>query len=184
MKKRVSVIILWGLMINAGCNKSSSDTTTNSANPLYDLKIASLTVPPLDTADVTGLVPLGNLNPTAHVFPSDHMYFYCFTSKPSLEIKSPGNVHVLRISRTRLNAGAFNDHYEYKIALGSENSYMYWDHVSSLSTKLQAAVNNFSGATCEPAYTTGGISYQGCYVEPANFMAAPGDVLGIANNNG
>jgi hypothetical protein len=172
------------LLIFNGCNKNSGDSTNDSTNPIYDLKTAAFTFPPFDTADITGLVPLGNLNPTAHVFPSDHMYFYCFTGKPFLEIKSPGSVRVLRISRIHINAGAFNDHYDYKIALGSNNSYMYWDHVSSLSPKLLAAVNNFTGATCEPTYSTGGSSYQGCYFEPPSLMASPGEALGIANTNG
>jgi hypothetical protein len=58
---------------------------------------------------------------------------------------------------------------------------MYWSHVSNLSQRLLTAVNNFSGATCEPAYTTGGITYQGCYVYPVSLSATPGETLGMAN---
>ncbi len=184
MKRSYAVMLIGILFIANSCKKNSSDTTNDSANPIYDLKTAAFTVPPIDTADITGFVPLGNLNPTAHVFPSDHMYIYCITGKPSLEIKSPGNVRVLRISRIHVNAGAFNDHFDYKIALGSNNSYMYWDHVSSLSAKLLSAVNNFAGATCEPTYSTGGMSFQGCTLEPVNLMATPGEVLGLAVTNG
>jgi hypothetical protein len=183
MKLSIVLFIWIGLLISS-CKKSAADSDS-STNPAYDLVRGNFTDPPFDTSDITALVPLGNLNPPAHTFPTDHMYFYCFTSKPSLEIKSPGNVRILRISRIHINAGAFNDHYDYKIAFGSSNSYMYWDHVSSLSPRLLAAVNNFTGASCEPTYSTGGSTYQGCYVEPAGLMTATGEVLGtIKTSNG
>jgi hypothetical protein len=35
-----------------------------------------LTVPPLHLDEFTEIVPLGNLNPPGHTFPSDHIYFY------------------------------------------------------------------------------------------------------------
>jgi len=142
----------------------------------------SFTVPPFDTADVTGLVPLGNLNPPGHTFPTDHMYFYCFTNKASLNIKSPGNAHILRIGRTHYNAGTATDHYDYYIAMGSDNSFMYWGHVSNLSSRLVTAVNNFAGVTCDTPYATGGSTYQQCYMT-VSLSATPGEILGIANSN-
>jgi hypothetical protein len=148
------------LLIHAGCNKSSNNASTDSANPIYDLKAGSFTVTPIDITDLLAIVPLGNLNPTGHVFPSDHMYLSCFSNKSSLDVRSPGNVRIVRITRIHMNAGAFNDHYEYKIAMGSQNSFMYWDHIINISARLLAAANNFSGATCNPIYTTGGSSYQ------------------------
>ena len=183
MKKSFPVILIGILFLFAGCKKSSSDNIINDSNdPKYDLVKASLTVPPFDTADVTALVPLGNLNPPAHTFPTDHMYFYCFTSKASLNIKSPGNIHVLRIGRTHYNAGLANDHYDYTIVLGSDSSNMYWGHVSALSTRLLTAVNNFIGANCGTPYSTGGSTYQQCFV-PVSLEATPGEILGIANTN-
>jgi hypothetical protein len=175
------------LLLVLSCSKkdsgaNSSNSGNDSSNPAYDLVKGSLTVPPFDTSDVTGLVPLGNLNPPGHTFPTDHMYFYCFTTKASLDIKSPGNIHIVRIGRTHYNAGGYNDHYDYNIAMGSDNSFMYWGHVSSLSARLQTAVNNFTGVKCEGTYSTGGSTYEQCYLT-VSLNATPGEVLGIANTN-
>ena len=182
MKKPIASLLAGFLLLLFACSKSSSDSNTNdSSNPIYDLVKGAFTVPPFDTADVTGLVPLGNLNPPGHTFPSDHMYFYCFTSA-SLNIKSPGNVRITRIGRTHYNAGSAGDHYDYNISLGSDNSYIQWGHVSNLSARLLAAVNNFATAQCEPQYATGGSTYIQCYLN-VSLMATPGEVLGIANSN-
>jgi hypothetical protein len=185
MKKTLVVLTAVVLVCIIACSKKDSpgnNTGTDSSNPAYDLVKGSLSVVPFDTADVTALVPLGNLNPPAHTFPTDHMYFYCFTSKPSLEIKSPGNVHIMRIGRTHYNAGGFNDHYDYNIAMGSDNIYMYWGHVSSLSPRLQAAVNNFAGVKCEGSYSTGGSTFEQCFMS-VSISATAGEVLGMATTN-
>ncbi len=188
MKNANKAILAGILVLVISCNKNSGDSSSTSsndaANPKYDLVSGAFTVSPFDTADVRAIIPLGNLNPTAHVFPSDHMYFICASNKPTLEIKSPGNVHILKISRGVSNGGSINNLTEYTIALGSENSFMYWYHVSNLSQRLLTGVNNFVGATCDPAYTTGGITYQGCYVYPVSLSATAGETIGIANIRG
>ncbi len=163
---------------NSGAN-TNGNTNTDSSNPAYDLVMGSLTVIPFDTADVTALVPLGNLNPPGHVFPTDHMYFYCFTNKASLDIKSPGNLHIVQLVRTHYNIGAVGDHYDYTIMLGSDNSFMYWYHVSNLSQRLFAAVNNFNSVTCDSVYSTGGNTYQQCRAT-VSLSATAGEVLGFA----
>ncbi|MCK9402333.1 MAG: hypothetical protein M0Q26_02945 [Chitinophagaceae bacterium] len=181
MSKPFSCLFFGLILVAFSCKKSGSDTANNdSANPIYDLVRGAFTVVPFDTADITALVPLGNLNPPAHTFPTDHMYFYCFTLLPSLPIKSPGNVRILRIGRTHYNAGTSSDHYDYNIAMGSDNSYLYWGHVSNLSPRLLNAVNNFSTAKCEPTYSTGGSTFAQCYLS-VSLTASPGEIIGIAN---
>ncbi len=62
----------------AGCSHSSSGPTgptgggdsTRTGGPLV------FRASPLDEADIRFIVPLGNLNPPGHTFPSDHIYFY------------------------------------------------------------------------------------------------------------
>jgi hypothetical protein len=183
MKNATKAMLSCMLLLVISCGKKDSDSTlgNDATNPKYDLVMGAFTVSPFDTEDIRAIIPLGNLNPTAHVFPSDHMYFICASTKPLLEIKSPGNVHILKISRTISTGGPVNKLTEYTIGLGSENSYMYWSHVSNLSQRLLAAVNNFAGATCEPAYSTGAITYEGCYVYPVSLSATAGETLGMAN---
>ena len=184
MRINAKTLLISIAFICLACNKSNNESPQNdSQDPKNDLVIGAFSVPPFDTSDLRSLVPLGNLNPSAHVFPTDHMYLICASNKPALEIKSPGNVHILKITRGTSTSISLNNSYEYTIALGSENSYMYWSHVSNLSQRLLTALNNFSGAVCQPAYTTGGITYQGCYAYPDGLSAVAGETLGFANIN-
>ena len=69
-----------------------------------------LYAPPVDLAEVTNMVPLGNPNPPAHTLPTDHMYFifrkqYNFTQDSSqnppavkLDLKSPGRATINQIT--------------------------------------------------------------------------------------
>ncbi|MDE3253490.1 MAG: hypothetical protein KGO92_11830, partial [Bacteroidota bacterium] len=152
MLKKILLILLPGALF-LSCKKQGDDSQTGNI-PMTDLTRGGFTALPIDTADITALVPLGNLNPPAHTFPTDHMYLYCFTSKSVLPIHSPGIVRIIRIGRTHYNAGQFNDHYDYNISLGSESSCLVWGHISELSQKLLDAVSNFSKATCQTPYTT------------------------------
>ncbi len=172
------------LFYGIACKKTGDENVVSpNNNPINDLVRGAFTVIPFDTSVITGLVPLGNLNPPAHTFPTDHMYFYCYTSSPSLNIKSPGNVKIFRIGRTRYNAGLSNEYFDYNIAMGSEKSFLYWGHVSNLSARLLSAVNNFNGIPCQPPYSTGGANSQQCYAN-VSLDATPGEVLGIAISKG
>ena len=182
MKKAFAIFLVSSIVGMASCSKNSADEATNSPveNPIHDLVRSAFTVAPFDATDITALVPLGNLNPPGHVFPTDHMYFYCFTDKPSLEIKSPGNVTVVRIGKTHYNAGLPNDHYDYTIYFGSDKSYLWWGHVSNLSPRLLTLVNNFNLATCETPYSIGNSTYQQCFLN-VSIAASSGETIGISN---
>lgn len=185
MRKLTALFRTALLLFVFSCSKNTNnEAIVNTANTGNDLVRNAFTVIPLDTADITALVPLGNLNPPAHTFPTDHMYFYCFTSKPSLNIKSPGNTTVFRIVRTRYNAGTSSERFDYTITVGSDKSYLYWGHVNTISPRLQTAVDNFINAKCQPPYSTGGISAEQCYLN-LNLAITPGEVLGtVISKNG
>ena len=182
--KRAFAIFLASIFLGIySCSKSDSDTsaTNGSQNTMNDLVRGGFTISPLDSMDITALVPLGNLNPPGHVFPTDHMYFYCYTNKAYLDIKSPGNIHVIKIDRTHYNAGLVNDHYDYSISLGSDNSYMYWNHVSKLSARLLLEANNFTSAKCDPSYASGGSTFEQCHLK-TYLTVSTGEILGTANS--
>lgn len=182
MKKAVAIFLVALLLGMYSCSKSDSDesTTNGSENPINNLVRGGFTIAPLDPMEITSLVPLGNLNPPAHVFPTDHMYFYCYTNKTSLDIKSPGNVQVTKIGRTHYNAGLLGDYFDYTISMGSDSSYMYWYHVSKLSARLLLETNNFTSAKCDLPYTSGGSTIEQCYLK-SNLMVSAGEILGTLN---
>ncbi|MCF2144503.1 MAG: hypothetical protein K9W42_12455 [Candidatus Heimdallarchaeota archaeon] len=58
------------------------------------------TVLPVDFTRIQSIIPLGNLNPPGHTFPTDHMYFYVNSSfSDGFEIYAPGNITVTSISK-------------------------------------------------------------------------------------
>ncbi len=177
MLQKILWIVVLGIIL-LSCKKNGDNGDVNTA-PITDLTRGGFTALPIDTADITALVPLGNLNPPAHTFPTDHMYLYCFTPKPFLSIHAPGNVSIIRIGRTHYNAGQVNDHYDYNLALGAGGSYLVWGHISKLSQKILDAVNNFSNAKCEPPYTTGGGTFEQCY-ETTTIPVTTGEIIGTA----
>lgn len=180
MRKSIVPWLLGLLVLVISCTKKTAeDLVMGNQSNGTDLIRNAFTVIPFDTIDITALVPLGNLNPPTHTFPTDHMYFYCFTNLASLNIKSPGHVTIFRITRIRYDAGAPNERVDYSIAMGSDKSYLYWSHVSQLSPRLLAAVNNFASAKCEKPYATGGTYFEPCYLE-LSLTATPGETLGIA----
>ncbi len=78
------------------------------------------TVAPLELGEITGIIPLGNLNPLGgHVFPTDHIYFD-YAGKTGVVVRAPADGAVYAI-RDQLHGGAkielrFNDHLTYYLA--------------------------------------------------------------------
>src|SRR5690242_9125489 len=61
-------------------NKAGASTTLVGFNAAQALPACSgntlYTALPTDLSGVSGIVPLGNLNPTGHTLPTDHIYLY------------------------------------------------------------------------------------------------------------
>ena len=135
----------------------------------------------LDTDDFKSLSPLGATNPTGHVFPTDHMYFYLTDGMTQVPIYSPGKAWVTSISAsTHLYATpVFTD---YSIGLWScSELYSWFGHVSSLSAELEAAYNAGSDEGCNE-YTTGGNDYRYC-IKTVHVKVTAGEQIGTAGGN-
>lgn len=80
-KKRLALFLVLLLGV-VQCNKknaaSSSSSCSNgvsgSANGGFTATQGTFTVSPVPTAHITSILPLGNLNPPGHTYPSDHIY--------------------------------------------------------------------------------------------------------------
>jgi hypothetical protein len=68
-------------------------------------RIPVFSVSPIDPSEISGIVPLGNLNPLGgHVFPTDHIYLD-YGGKPRLAVRAPAEGTVYAI-RDQLQGGA------------------------------------------------------------------------------
>ena len=70
---------------------------------------------PLDIEYIMGIVPLGNLNPPSHTFPTDHVYFHITRQQgadsPDITtLYSPGNLTITRVSASEHVEAGFMDY--------------------------------------------------------------------------
>ena len=137
-----------------GENESVLSTQTNipvSQPATEDL----FTVIPLETSDFASLVPLGNLNPSGHVFPTDHHYFALTNPGTSVPVRSPGEITVEKISQMEHLTDGFID-YSLTIRL-SDSVTAKFGHLSTLTSFL---LNEAGTIPLGSTYTTGGKEYR------------------------
>ena len=138
---------------------------------------------PLTTSPVTGtipnIVPLGNLNPGGHTFPSDHLYFMLPSSGSSgstRTVVAPGDIRVTGVasSRTTLaNGTSVIDYSLYFYACADVQFFMH--HIRTLSAQIRNA-SDYVPAQCS-GYTTGGLTYQRCN-KAVDIAISAGSALG------
>lgn len=136
------------------------------------------TASPLSSSDFAGLVPLGNLNPSGHVFPTDHIYFYLTNPSARYNLYSPGDATVTQISASEHVEDGFTD-YSIYFQPCSELK-VYFLHVSSLTNKLSSALS--TPYQWDSTYSTGGKTYRN-YGKNVSVSISSGEQIGEAGGN-
>ncbi|VVB59592.1 Uncharacterised protein [uncultured archaeon] len=140
---------------------------------------------PVSLTDVTGIVPLGNFNPSGHTFPTDHVYFYLrkpnpgdYSSAPvQTALSSPGNAWVIAISVSE-HASENPPYTDYGIDISPcKDVKIRFGHVTSLSQKLKDAIVPPYSEYSE--YSTGGKNYK-MYRKILNVSVNAGESIGTA----
>ncbi|TSC93479.1 MAG: Uncharacterized protein CEN89_16 [Candidatus Berkelbacteria bacterium Licking1014_7] len=152
----------------------SSDNVLSSCGANYSFFSHS----PLDSSNFTGLVPLGNLNPSGHTFPTDHIYFYLTNPNQKSAVYAPGNATVTKISASEHVGQGYTD-YSISFKPCSELE-VYFLHISSLSQTLQNVLVAPYG--WDSTYTTGGSTYRN-YGKNVSVSVSAGDQIGTAGGN-
>ena len=167
-------------------------SSTTTLLPHCTASSALLSTSPVDLAQVTGVVPLGNLNPTGHTFPSPHLYFYLKRTNPSdpldftfpsvsTALYAPGNVRIHEVSRSDYSTGPLpGDHwsdYSIKYAVCRELT-GYFGHVTTLSPAFETLIGPIGSTNCN-TYSTGGITVTQC-TNNVSVDVAAGFILGTA----
>ncbi|MCH7493047.1 hypothetical protein IID19_05735 [Patescibacteria group bacterium] len=118
------------------------------------------TVSPIDLENFESIVPLGNLSPPAHTFPTDHIYFNFKEGVQDIPVYAPGDVTITEISST-YQSWADPPYTDYSINFSlCEGVSAYFIHVQSLTAKLQQAFDENKGG-CE-SYETGDRAVTNC----------------------
>ncbi|MFN8574020.1 MAG: hypothetical protein U0132_18325 [Gemmatimonadaceae bacterium] len=139
-----------------------------------------LTVSPIELSQIYEFTPLGNLNPSGHVFPTDHMYFYTRAAAGGLReevpLRFPGNGRVGNVMVQKFLAPT--PHFDYTVSFfPCADLRIYFAHVTELLPSFAAKVGSMD-VSCNAPYTTGGITVQQCYKDVSIEVAA-GDTFAL-----
>ncbi len=147
-----------------------------SGNVIFDSLPISLT-----DLGGSGIIPLGNLNPPAHTFPTFHTYYQIKDSNgggapvDKITVYAPGDMIIGSISSVRTVASGKTD---YKAVFYPCADFEgYFDHLSELSADLKSAFDAASG-NCQ-TYDPGTGNVELCS-KPLSFAIKSGAVLGSA----
>ncbi|WP_018628131.1 hypothetical protein [Niabella aurantiaca] len=168
--KLIAICLLGLLLIIASCKKENKKTVNTNINQ------GRLTLAPVDFEKVSGLVPLGNLNPPGHTFPTKHTYIYFANPGTELNVYAPGAIYIFQIARFRNTTTGFSD---YRIEFGNPSgTVLFLGHLSTLHISILEKANGFNDAVCE-TYSTGGSTVEYCR-KPVSIEVDAGDIIATA----
>ncbi|HVZ48166.1 MAG TPA: hypothetical protein VG916_05255 [Gemmatimonadaceae bacterium] len=142
---------------------------------------AFFTALPFTRSDIMGWVPLGNLNPPGHTFPTDHQYIYLTSFLSGGEpapLYAPGNVTILSAKVTRYSTGTPAEDYSLTFSPCAEVSAEF-GHVRTVAAALLAQIGAMDQA-CRAYSPNPGLSVTQCYSKPVRVAVHAGDVIGTS----
>lgn len=164
-----------------GSGSGNSDSSANgdsSGLSSCGSNYSFFSTPPLNESDYTSITPLGNLNPSSHVFPTDHIYFYLTNYLLHYNLYSPGNATVTQISASEHVTDGFTD---YAFTFQPCNEFKaQFGHVSALSDKLNQALT--APYQWDSTYSTGGKTYRN-YGKNVSLTISAGEQIGVVGGN-
>ena len=176
---RVTAILILSLnLVACGDSQSPAPATTINIPPVAPGPEGSqFTIIPLELTDFVSLVPLGNLNPSGHVFPTDHHYFALTHPGTTVPVKAPGNITIETVKQMEHLTDGFVD---YSIAFRlSDDVTGEFGHLSSL---IQSIMDQVGEIPLGQTYSTGGKEYR--YSSKAvSIEILAGTVIGTAGEN-
>ena len=139
-----------------------------------------LTVSPIAIEDLESVFPLGNINPSGHICPTDHMGLTIraeagATAPVEVDLVSPGDLVVTRLSAQEfVNAG----YADYGIGLEAcDDIHVGFGHVTSLDPDLFGFAGDFSGWTLVSEEVTAEETYR-YYTRTCDVSVSAGQRLG------
>lgn len=172
--------------LNDTLDTGDIDTVTDSIGDtavVYGDSI--LTHSPLKFDSIAGFVPLGNLNPPGHTFPTDHSYLYLANNDgsdtpPTQTLFCPGRLRISAATASEHVSAGFTD-YSILFDLGDSVT-MQLGHVSSLAETVFGDVSTLTGWDLVNEYSTGGETYR-MWSKNYDTVIEAGEIIGTAGGN-
>ncbi len=145
------------------------------------------TANPVNMTRLHNIVPLGNLNPPPHTFPTDHIYFHCDNAlfPDGFEIYAPGDITITRVIKVTYDPpqaeSAEDFTIEFQVCRELSGTL---GHVNNLSQSLLSSIGEFGAPGDEVnSYVIAGRTYTQ-YRKYVNIPLAAGTQLGFAGWHG
>ena len=141
---------------------------------------------PVPDADLLGWVPLGQLAPPGHLFPTDHQYLYINDpGKPStvrqVSVVSPGDITITLAHRSHYSSNGTDDY-----------AFIFWPcdevraefgHVTTIVPALLAQLGTFD-QQCDSYAPTPLLTVSNCYTKAVAVKLHAGDPIGTVGGQG
>ena len=187
MRKTVLCGCLVTFAILSACHGSSS-SPDGPQSPSLGIQLPScgtkttfFTTLPFTPSLIAGWVPLGNLNPPMHVYPTDHQYMYLKSflagDRQPVSLYAPGDVSILSVIVSTTNGGSTKD-YTVIFSPCAEVRGEY-GHVSTVAPEILAQLAPLD-QTCQMNTPSPGVVTTQCYSKQANIPVHAGDIIGTA----
>jgi hypothetical protein len=156
--------------------------------PSCGTSTALLSVSPVPLSDLLGWVPLGNMSPPGHLFPTDHQYLYINNPEDrasfrQVTLMAPAPITITRAHRTHFSD---SDTYDYTIEFAlCDQVYGTFGHVTTLTPALLQSLGAFDQNCASNGLGLGtGVIFTSCETQPATVTRAAGDTLGTTGGQG
>lgn len=134
---------------------------------------------------------MGNLNPSGHTFPTDHIYMYIRLSDAtdpgsapaSVNVYSPGNLYLVQVSAGENITDGYTDYSLFFMPCRDFQG--YFGHIQTLSDTMSQKIGSLSGSdvSCADPYTVGGKTFRQCTKDVAIEIEG-GELIGTAGREG
>lgn len=185
MMRPLAIIVILAAAALPACAGSSGGGEGDSSLPatLASCGEGSLfSAMPMADADIWYIAPLGNLNPTGHTFPTDHIYLYMpqdpqdETKTISATVFAPARIWIGKVTAQENQTAGYTD---YSIDFyPCREAKVTYGHIQELSSDLAAQIGTWGDAGCE-TYATGGTNYRSCS-KTVEIELAAGTAMGTA----
>jgi hypothetical protein len=181
-----------------GCGSHGDSSTSPGGNtgavqngriPLNSVscgtKTALLTVTPIPLSFINGWVPLGQMAPSGHTFPTDHQYLYINggvgqTTYRTAPLVAPADMYVTYIHAGTTTPSGLSD-YSIEFSICTE-LYGQFGHVASIAPSLLAQVGAIDQG-CQTYSPGPGSNVTTCETKRQAVAVHAGDVIGTAGGD-
>lgn len=123
-----------------GEGNSGTDEGTGDDLPACGSQNTFFTASPLEASAFSSITPLGNLNPSAHTFPTDHTYLMLTDKTQSVSVYAPGDLTITKVID-------YSNNYSVTFYSCAE-IYGYYDHMTTL---VESITSQFNSANACPS---------------------------------